>query len=246
VRGPLQDKRVRKMIDLAFDRHAFVQDAMGGHAQVPRGLLPEALPDFDPSIPEPKVDLEKAKQLLDEAGWKDTDGDGIRDKDGQPLKLTIMYLQQYQWERMGSELLQANLAKIGVRLEIEGQPWPTMVERMKDPRARPDINFVAVYATSPSADTTWWPMFHSNSGHWSNFEYSDPFVDQKLEEARRTIDNAARQKIYHELGRYLMDEAPAVPAASLTMIFAATSNVKGYVFQPMDPFIVSLYDLYLE
>jgi peptide/nickel transport system substrate-binding protein len=246
IRGPLQEKEVRKAIDLAFDRQTYCYDVLEGHCEVPAGLLPASLPDHDPTIPEPQVDLEKAAQLLDEAGWIDSDGDGIRDKDGEPLKLTLMYLGPYDWQRMGSELLQANLAEIGVQLDLEGQPWSTMVERMIDSAARPDMVFVAVYATSPSADTAWWPMFHTDSGHWSNFDYSDPHVDEMLEQARATTDDEARRQIYFELDRYLMDEAPAISNTVRTMAFVATSDVKGYVFQPMDPFIPPLYSMYLE
>jgi peptide/nickel transport system substrate-binding protein len=246
VGGPTQDKRVRKAVDLAFDRQTFCQDLMDGHCLVPTSLLPEVLADHDPTIAAPEVDLDKAAQLLDEAGWTDTDGDGTRDKDGQPLKLTLMYLGPYEWQRMGAELLQQNLAEIGVQLEIEGQPWSTMVERMEDAAARPDITFVAVYPTSPSADTVFWPMFHTDSGHWSNFDFSDPHVDEELEKARTTIDDKARSQIYYQLDRYLMDEVPAIAAVTMPMTFVTTKNVKGFVFQPLDPFIPPLYNMYLE
>ena len=242
----LQDKRLRKVIDLAFDHQSFCHDFLMGHCEVPRGLLPAALPDHDPTIPEPQLDLEKAAQLLDEAGWIDSDGDGIRDKDGKPLRLTMQYLGHYEWQRMGSELLQSNLAKIGVQLVIEGQPWSTMVERMSDPTSRPDINFVAVYADSPSADTVFTPLFACNSGHWSNFEYCDPYVDEKIEEARKTIDDEARRQIYYELDRYLMDECPAVAVVTMTGTYVATSDVRGFVYQPMDPYVPAWYNLYLE
>jgi peptide/nickel transport system substrate-binding protein len=246
VGGPTQDKAVRQAINYAFDRETFCQDLLQGHCSEPISLLPAVLPDQDPTITPPEFDLETAAQILDEAGWTDSDGDGIRDKEGEPLSMLMMYLGPYEWQRMGGELLQANLAEIGVQLELEGQPWSTMVERMTDASARPEITFVAVYPTSPSADTSFWPMFHTGSGHWSNFDFSDPYVDEQLELARQTVDEEARRQIYFDLDRYLMEEAPAIAAVTMPMTFVISSNVKGFEFQPMDPFIPPLYEMYLE
>ncbi|MFC2030513.1 ABC transporter substrate-binding protein [Chloroflexota bacterium] len=246
VGGPTQDKAVRQAINLAFDRQTFCQDLMQGHCAEPVSLLPAVLPDQDPSITPPEIDLEKAAEVLQAAGWTDTDGDGIRDKDGEPLALQMMYLGPYEWQRMGGELLQSSLAEIGVQLELEGQPWSTMVERMNDATVRPEITFVAVYPTSPSADTAFWPMFHTDSGHWSNFNYSDPHVDEQLELARQSVDEEARRQIYYDLDRYLMDEAPAIAAVTMPMTFVTSDRVQGFVFQPMDPFIPPLYEMYLE
>lgn len=246
VRGPLQEKAVRQAVDLAYDRQTYCEDLLKGHCRVDPGLIPIVMPDANPALPERQVDLDRAAQLLDEAGWTDTDGDGIRDKDGQPLKLTLMYLGPYEWQRMGGELVQANLLDIGVQLELEGEPWATMVERMNDPEARPDMAFLAVYANSPDAGSFLWPMFHCDSGHWSNFDFCDPYVDQLLEEARQTIDDDARSEVYHELEAYLMEEVASISIYVRTMFFVCTPDVKGYVFLPMDPFIPPLYNMYLE
>jgi ABC-type transport system substrate-binding protein len=89
-------------------------------------------------------------------------------------------------------------------------------------------------------------MFHTDSGHWSNFDFSDPYVDEKLEEARATVDDEARRQIYFELDRYLQEEAAAVANVTMPMTFITSSDVGGYEFQPLDPFIPPLYNMYLE
>jgi len=235
TKGPLTDKRVRQAIALAFDYDVFVTDINKGHAVVPRGLLPMSMPEHDSSIGPQKGDLAKAKQLLTEAGYPNGG-----------FELTYMYLGPYDWQRMGGELLRDQLAQLGITLKLDGQPWATMVERMVDPAARPDITSVLVYPTSASADTLLYPMFHTDSGHYSNLGYSNQEVDRLLDLARQTVDADKRAEIYVSLQQLLLDEAPAVARATMTQQFVTTANVKGYFYQPLRTYIPPLYSMYIE
>lgn len=243
----LTDPLVRQAISLAFDRESFCVDVLNNHCQVGRSVLPEALLwDGAPTVPVAK-DLEQAAALLDEAGWTDTDGDGVRDKDGQPLVVSLMFLSTHAFQRMGSELLKSDLAEIGLQLELESGPWAQMSERLVTPENRADIFVTSFYASSSSPDSVLWPMFHSDSTHYTNFGFSDPFVDERLDEARATVDEEAQRQLYAEVMEYLHNEVmPAAPMVTVPTSFFATPTVQGFKYQPFDPAIPTLYTMYLE
>lgn len=112
----LQDMNVRKAIAMAFDRFSLSEDLNLG-LTVPAITLWDNTPYIDPSLEAYPYDPEIAKQLLDEAGWVDSDGDGVRDKDGIPLELT--YGTTTREVRMDTqEVAQQQLAEVGIEVEL--------------------------------------------------------------------------------------------------------------------------------
>jgi len=114
----LRDLRVRQAIALAFDRPALNQKLLLGLTQPPIGFW-DALPAFnDPAVKVYPFDPEQAKQLLDEAGWKDSNGDGVRDKDGK--ELVLRYLTTNREIRQDAQAVaQQQLAEVGIKVELQ-------------------------------------------------------------------------------------------------------------------------------
>jgi len=113
----LKDVRVRQAIALAFNREKLVQDLLLGRTAVAATLW-DNTPWVDPSIKPYPYDPEKAKQLLDEAGWVDSNGDGTRDKDG--VELVLKYGTTTREIRQDTQAVaQQDLAQVGIKLDLQ-------------------------------------------------------------------------------------------------------------------------------
>lgn len=232
--GPLKDVRVRKAIALAFNYKAMIEDVMRGYAARLRGPVPEVLIGYNDQLPEVPYDPDEARKLLNEAGVKD-------------LKLTYMYFQPWLFEKSAGLMLQETLKDMGIQVEIEAQPWATFVEKVKNPATRPNMGMIAVYVPSPTAGPLMRTMFHSSSqGHWAYWGYSNPTVDQLLDKAKATVDDAERLAIYKQVQKILYDDYAALWVMNKPDIHVFKKSVKGYKYNPFYPLILNYYDLYEE
>lgn len=200
------DARVRRAMVLALDRERFAQKALDGLARVAVGSYHPDSPWFDTTLKPWPYDPAAARTLLDGAGWRDTDGDGVRDRGGAPFSFTLMIPASSQDlnDRVAA-WVQDSLAKIGVRVAIEKLEWQAFQERR---RAHKFQAAVASLIFMPAPDQ--FAVFHSSSiqGGFNYGGFNDPEVDRLLDAGRRTFDVAARQAIYHELQRRLHDLEP--------------------------------------
>lgn len=119
------DIRVRKAIALGMDRYSFVEDVLEGNAVVAVSEM-DNTPWFNEDLAPYPYDPEAARELLDEAGWEDSDGDGIRDKDGEPLQFVHSMTAGNQVRENAQVFFQANLQDIGVDMVIENHPPATL------------------------------------------------------------------------------------------------------------------------
>jgi peptide/nickel transport system substrate-binding protein len=118
-----QDRAVREAVSMAIDRQQIIDNAWQGNAEPGTTMIPPAmLGDFVDLVETPEYDPEAAKQILEEAGWVDS-GDGIREKDGRRLALTLINGYGTAADH-GSvpEVLQSQLGEIGVEIEIVETP----------------------------------------------------------------------------------------------------------------------------
>ncbi len=137
-RPPLDDARVRRALTLATDRGALVDALLEGYGRVANGTVPPFHWGYDASLEGADTfDPDAAGRLLDEAGWTDRDGDGVREgTDGTPLEITLTYNAGNLLREQIAEILQAQLAEVGVRLTPEVLEIPTLVARVLDPGLR--------------------------------------------------------------------------------------------------------------
>jgi peptide/nickel transport system substrate-binding protein len=127
----LADPEVRKALTLAIDREDLVLGLWAGHARVGTSPIVSALWAHDPSTALP-LDYDRAAALLENAGWSDLDRDGTRERDGRPLKLTVIVNSENRVRRDALERVVANLSRIGVDLDPEPLPRGEFVARARD------------------------------------------------------------------------------------------------------------------
>ena len=236
---PLDNKLVRQAISYAVPYDDIVNYVMSGYAEQSRGPIPKALWGHKSDLFQFNYDLDKARELLKEAGYEDG------------FKLLLTYKSGDENERKASELLKSELKKLNIDLEIRGMPWEPQWEMAKsvDPKDRQDL-FI-MYWWPDYADPYSWlnGLFHSedtivfNLSYWKNEEY-----DRLIDEANR-ISGADRDKaieLYGKAQEIMMEEVPAIFIFDQQFARAKRKNIKGYYDNPLYAHVVFFYDLYEE
>ena len=201
----LADKRVRQAMMHAIDRQALVDDVFGGAATLATANLSPALEAYyNPDVPQYPFDPARAGQLLDEAGWT-MGGDNVREKDGEKLSFVCTTVTGDQARRPEAELAQQFLAEVGIDMQLEEAPVATILEQMRGGTMDASL-FNWTYGGDqgdPEASTT------LRSDGTNNFSgYSNPRVDELLDQGVRELDPAVRAGVYKEIQAIVADEVP--------------------------------------
>jgi peptide/nickel transport system substrate-binding protein len=204
-----KDIRVRKAIAYAIDKSEIVDVVLFGLGSIATGpYVPNTWP-YNTNVKRYEYNPEKAKQLLKEAGWEDTDGDGILDKDGKPLEFTILTNMGNTLRMNTATIIQWRLAKVGIKVEIRALEWSTFINEFIDKR-----RFQAVIlGWSIGLDPDQYDIWHSSKTKEKEFNfvsYSNPEVDALLEKGRRTFNIEERKKAYFRIQEILADELPYI------------------------------------
>jgi peptide/nickel transport system substrate-binding protein len=230
-----EDKRVRQAMSFAFDYDEFLNKICHGLYQPCSGTFHPAAWYFPKNGPKPyHQDLDKAEDLLDAAGWKDTNGDGIRDKevDGRriPLEFTML---TYQTETgiQAATLLKECLAKIGVTCNVKPTEFTVLVD------AQQKRKFDAAMAgwgagTDPDLSSN---MYATDGGRNCG-SYSNKRVDELFERGRHEFDKQKRAEIYGEIANILWEDQPYTWLFYRPGYFAFNKKLRGYNFSPRGPF----------
>ena len=125
------DREVRRALTMAVDRASLVKSALGDLGKVPPGPMSSLLWIWDPEIRQLPYDTAQAGRILNARGWRDHDGDGIRDKNGQPLTFHILVPTTSVLRRQYARLLQEQFRVVGVRAEIDEVEFSVVTQRLQ-------------------------------------------------------------------------------------------------------------------
>jgi peptide/nickel transport system substrate-binding protein len=229
------DKRVREAMSWAYDYDELLTTICRGLYQPAQGPFHPTNWAFPKDPPQPyHQDLDKAEDLLDEAGWTDSDGDGIRDKeiDGRlvPFEFTLI---TYQTETglQASILLKESLEKIGVVCNVKPTEFTVLVESTQN---RTFEAAMGGWSSGTDPDTS--ANIYA-SGESRNFAgYSNPRVDELYEQGRREFDHAKRAGIYAEIHNILWEDQPYTWLFYRNSFYAFSKKLRGYNFSPTGPY----------
>ena len=204
-----KDKRVRQAIAYAVDKSEIVDVVLFGLGSPATGpYVPNTWP-YNPHVKHYEYNPEKAKELLREAGWEDTRGDGVLMKDGQPFAFTILTNMGNTLRKNTATIIQWRLAKVGIKVEIKALEWSTFVNEFIDKK-----RFQAVIlGWSIGLDPDQYDIWHSSKTKPKEFNfisYSNPEVDELLEKGRRTFNIEERKKAYFRIQEILAEEVPYI------------------------------------
>jgi len=163
-RPELADARVRRAITLATNRREIVDAILEGYGRLANTPVPPFHWAYDPSFEDALPhDPDEARRLLDEAGWRDRDGDGVRESaDGAPLSISIQYNTGNEQRQQIAEIMQSQLAKVGIEVLPRGLEFATLVERVTDPERREFDGVILAWVVDFRLDDH--DLFHSRAG----------------------------------------------------------------------------------
>ncbi|TVQ89909.1 MAG: hypothetical protein EA397_13175 [Deltaproteobacteria bacterium] len=204
-----EDVRVRRAvahavnIDHMIDRLLKSRSGQVHAEQAVSSLTPE-LCAVRTKIEPIKQDVERARTLLEEAGWSDSDGDGVRDKDGVKLEFTLLTERGNDRRIQTAELLQANLKEIGIRVHVEALDFHEISDRLNDKDFEAALSgWAADLYIDPKA------LWHSGETRSFNFtSYQNKKVDELIERGLRTPDPAQAAPIWQEMQEIVYQEQP--------------------------------------
>ena len=211
-RAPVSDPRVRRAFLMAIDRNAIVKGLMGPQAEPALSPIPPALGGQGEGVRPIPFDLDQAGRLLDEAGWRDSNGDGIRDQGGRPLRIEVEYSTADPVRQDLLVAMQAQLRRAGIDLVPRGMERTTWVERLRNQQ------FTASFwgwgwgpgVMGPNAEM----VFHSRSAppNGPNFAgYSNPQADALIDRILAETDEGRAEQLWRQLEQILVDDAVYAP-----------------------------------
>ena len=237
---PFDDVRVRHAFNYAVDKATLVETVFGGAATIMDSPLAPGMIGYK-SIGTYDYDPERAKALLKEAGWEDTDGDGIVDKDGEPFRTTYAYYEEFLRSAEVAQVLQSDLRKVGVDLElkaIELAAWGASIlpERGENPlglwlwKFNPSAGSSTRYLTfdfRSNPEPTGLP-YEGNAGWYSNPDLDDLFAEAWLE-----VDQEKRAEKLGEIQEVIWNDAPWLWLYMSDLLVGVRENVHGVDVYPM-------------
>ena len=202
-----KDKKVRQAITTAINRESIVEGVLLGLGQP---AYTPYKPDtfwYNPNVRKFPYDPQKAAQMLAEAGWKDTEGDGILRKDGKPFEFTIITNQGNELRKNAATIIQSDLRKVGIKVNIRVIEWAAFLKNFINKR-----NFEAcllgwTMGQDPNQIDIW--NSKKTAERQLNFiTYQNPEVDKLLELGVSTYDRNERKKYYDEFQEILAEDQP--------------------------------------
>ncbi len=234
LRDPvLSDLRVRQALAYAIDRDAIVTYLRRGLASPAVGLLPPASWAFSPDVRTFGYDPARARALLDEAGYRDPDGDGPLPR----FRLTLK-TSNIEFNRLQSAVIQENLRQVGVALDIRMYEFATLYADVVNGTFQ---TFVLQWVGGALVDPDILRLvFHSSQAPPVGFNrgfFRDARVDTLLEEASRTEDDRRRRDLFVAVQQRLAEQVPYISLWNKTNYAVAQRSLRGVHLSPTADFL---------
>jgi ABC-type transport system substrate-binding protein len=236
---PLDDVRVRSALLHAVDRKTILENIMEGSAAPARGVLAPGVFGFkdmnlDRLYP---FDRAKAKALLTQAGWA-PGPDGIMQKGGQRLTLSWLAARgRYPKDGEITEAVQAMLKEVGIEAKVQFLEWAAVFQQVRAATLAHNLFTLGWVTSNADADYSMYALFHSKQAPptgWNTSRYVNPKIDTLVEQARRSLNQSEREKLYAEAQDIIAREMVWIPVYTTKEIIASRAAVKGFAVHPVE------------
>lgn len=238
------DVRVRQALNLAVDRDTIAKELYGASGK-PIAQLLVAPADYQSPEVTYTYDLEQAKALLDEAGWVDTNGDGLREKDG--VALEVLFQAAVNPVRQKTQaIVSDSLKELGVKVEISRVRVDEFFSG--DPEDTGSLNHfyadmqeysIGNESPNPSTYMGWWTCakIASQANQWqepNNARYCNPEYDRLWAEAKQELDPDRRAELFQQMNQLLAEDVAVIPVVHRAMTNAVSDRLTNVKFTPWD------------
>jgi peptide/nickel transport system substrate-binding protein len=219
------DRALRRALAMSLDRPAMVRNIYDTLAAVPFGPAPRSLGIADTNIKQLPYDTAAAKRMLDSLGWRDSNGDGIRDRRGIPLRFSLAVPSSSRPRQRLAVLLQEQLKRVGVDVVIDELDLNTMVGKLNS------RDFDAALMSwhpdpTPSSIRQVWTTTASREKGGLNFgSYESPLFDARIDSATSAHDVGQARALYHRAYQTFVDDEPAVLLYEPDLVAGASKRI---------------------
>lgn len=236
---PLNEKSVRQALNYAIDKEGISRTVFLGYAKPAEAVIVNDQVDGFTSYGPWPYDPDKAKAMLDEAGWKDTNGNGIRDKGGKEFNILVRTRKGAVAGDIATvELVQGMLKEVGVQVEVEIVDTAVFLAQLNVPIDQtPPYDIVNLTWGTFTGDAEYvlktyyrcdaWPPKYYDYSHYCNEE-----VDKLIEAGSNAPNREARDKLYAEVIKMARDDAPTIMLVDGLTTIAIRNAVKGIYLDP--------------
>jgi peptide/nickel transport system substrate-binding protein len=229
------DKRTRWAMTYAFDHEEMLKKLRYSLDPPANGIFHPASPWAPPKQSTfIKRDLDKAEELLDAAGWIDSDGDGIRDKvvDGKKIKFDFGVLCASRQDRIDiCNLLKQNLKEVGIEVTVRPLDFAVLQQKLLEKSFEASFGGWGTGTDPDTSENIWGSNQERNYG-----SYSNPEVDALFKAGRKEFDKEKRRAIYQKIHTLISEDQPYTWLFYQNAYYGFNKAMRGYVFSPRGPY----------
>lgn len=224
------DPAIRKALNIGINREEIINSVYKGHGNVEYSGV-DSLPYGNNQSKVNDGNIQEAKSILDNAGWKDTDNDGIREKNGTKASFSLYYNAKDQSRQSLSTVVSEQAKELGIEIKLNGTDWDTIYQNMYS-------SAVLMQQSSDNPYRNVYQQFHSKS-NYSEDDYMNPNgynnseVDEILDEAMTTTDQN-QANVYWSKAAYINENSGFGPAANAPWLWIADYNYCYFVSDDID------------
>jgi peptide/nickel transport system substrate-binding protein len=222
-----KETAVRQALLYALDRQALIDTALHGQGLVAHSPILPGTWAYDPQVPQYKYDPERARALLDQAGWVDSDGDGVRDQGGQKLEFNLLGNNRQIIEGIAAAWAQIGVRAVAQEVTQAGLTTDFLVPRTFD---------AALAHWELAGDPDPYPLWHStrikDGQNYAGWDHRA--ADEVIEKARSLTDQAARKEYYAQFQRIFATEVPALLLYHPVYSFGVRNKVHDVQIGPLN------------
>ncbi|MAC77365.1 MAG: hypothetical protein CML66_04810 [Rhodobacteraceae bacterium] len=229
LKAPFDNPEFRRAIGYAIDRDSALAASYAGYGSPAYSPLSAAIPGYDPKVAEDlgtPYDPAKATEILKGLGWTDSNGNGTLDKDGQEAEWTIKSYAGFSTVDRTLQVIQANLADIGIAVDLETADWGAFYPSLLEDGW--DMDLMRWTDSDPDILN----QLFLGDGHRDHLK-PNPQIDEILTRCSQTMEPEARMSCVSDAQRAMLEDMTIVPILTNWNIYATQANVTGYHFDAL-------------
>jgi peptide/nickel transport system substrate-binding protein len=236
------DRRVRQALSHAINRGEIVRYVLFGMGKPAAGAYEDTMAFANDTLRPPAYDPDKARRLLSEAGWRDTDSDGVVDKNGQAFSLTLFTYPQRPGLKPMAMAISQQWRAVGVKTQVRVMDWSAIGEEMQPGDAR-----LAAFASAMIPDPDYFlSRIYAGNGSDNTWGYRNPEVEALLAAGIRETNPGKRLEIYKAAQAIVFDDQPLIHVSYYGVNIVTSPRARGYSFNPVAHDYMLNTQMYLE